>query len=178
MVHSASRPFRMSSPHATGEPPESMYDASPQNHRMDDAERRAAIRDYIERDPFARSLGAVIEALEPGYCRASLTVSPAMINFHGTTHGAVVFALADIALAGASNSGGQTTFALSINVAFLATTAVGDRLVAEAREEHASGPTGLYDLIVRREGTGEGIARAQAMTYRKKEWFVPPGGGA
>jgi acyl-CoA thioesterase len=141
---------------------------------MGDANQRAEIRAYIERDAFANHLGAKIEALTAGHARVSLRVTEAMINFHGTTHGGIIFALADFALAAASNSRGQTAFALTINVAFLATTRAGDRLVAEAYEQHASGPTALYDLTVRREGSDEPIARAQAMTYRKKEWFVRP----
>jgi acyl-CoA thioesterase len=85
---------------------------------MTDVERRAAIRSYLERDPFANQLAAKIEALEPGYCRASLTVTESMTNFHGTTHGGVIFTLADVALAGASNSRGQTAFALSLSIGF------------------------------------------------------------
>jgi acyl-CoA thioesterase len=139
---------------------------------MTETERRAAIREYLERDAFAKRLGAAIDAIEPGYCRASLTVTEAMTNFHGTTHGGVVFTLADVALAGASNSHGQTAFALSLDIAFLTATRPGDRLVAEAREREASGPHALYDVVVSRE-PGAPVARAQAIAYRKKEWFVP-----
>ena len=104
---------------------------------MGEAERNAAIREYLERDAFVRGLGVKLEAVEPGYCRASLTISPQMTNFHGTSHGAVIFALADAALAGASNSRGQTAFALTINIAFLSTSSPGDRLIAEAREQQS-----------------------------------------
>ena len=37
--------------------------------------RNDEVRSYIERDVFANRLGATLEALEPGYCRASLTVA-------------------------------------------------------------------------------------------------------
>ena len=136
--------------------------------------REEDIRRYVERDPFAKQLGAEIEALEPGYCRASLTLTEEMTNFHGLTHGGVVFTLADVALAGASNSRGQFSVALSMNVTFLAATGPGERLIAEAREQEANGPIASYDLVVRRDGASDAIARAQAVAYRKKDWFVAP----
>jgi len=136
--------------------------------------REEEIRRYIVRDPFANELGAMIEALEPGYCRASLTITEEMTNFHGMTHGGVVFTLADVALAAASNSRGQFSVALSINVTFLSATRPGERLIAEAREQEANGPMASYELTVRRESADDAIARAQAIAYRKKEWFVTP----
>ena len=136
--------------------------------------REEDIRRYVERDPFAKQLGAKIEALEPGYCRASLTLTEEMTNFHGLTHGGVVFTLADVALAAASNSRGQFSVALNINLTFLAATGPGERLVAEAREQEANGPIASYDLVVRRDGATDAIARAQAVAYRKKDWFVAP----
>ena len=65
--------------------------------------RQAIIRDYILKDPFVRRLGATVEAIAPGYSRVSLEVTEEMVNFHGMTHGAVVFALSDIAFAAASS---------------------------------------------------------------------------
>lgn len=140
-------------------------------------DRERAIREYVERDSFSRHLGGTIETLAAGYCRVALTVTEEMTNFHGTTHGGVIFTLGDLALAAASNARGQTAFALNLSISFLATTGVGDRLVAEAREVQESGPTALYELVVRRRRDGfedEPIARAQALAYRKKEWFVAP----
>ena len=136
--------------------------------------REDEIRRYIERDPFAKQLGAEIEALEPGYCRASLQVSESMTNFHGMTHGGVVFTLADVALAGASNSRGQFSVALQLDITFLTATRPGERLVAEAREQESNGPIVSYAITVRRDGAPDAIARAQAVAYRRKDWFVAP----
>jgi len=136
--------------------------------------REEEIRRYVERDAFAKELGVAIEALEPGYCRASLTIGETMTNFHGMTHGGVVFTLADVALAGASNSRGQFSVALQLDITFLTATEPGERLVAEAREQEANGPIASYAITVRREGATDAIARAQAVAYRKKDWFVAP----
>ncbi len=139
-------------------------------------DRARAIREYIEKDAFTRHLGGKLELLEPGHCRVSITVTEDMVNFHGTTHGGAIFTLGDLALAGASNSRGQTAFALNLSINFLERTGPGDRLVADAREIQESGPTAGYELVVdRRTADGEQpIARAQAISYRKKEWFVAP----
>jgi len=135
-------------------------------------EQRQKIDAYIQRDPFARFLGAEVAIVAPGHSRVSLTVTDAMLNFHGFTHGAVIFAIGDIAFAAASNSHGQTSLALNINMNFLKTSTAGDRLIAEAREQSASGPTALYDITIYDAQTQEIVARSQDLVYRKKEWFV------
>jgi acyl-CoA thioesterase len=136
-------------------------------------DREKKIQNYIQEDPFAQRLGARVEILGPGHSRVTLTVTDDMVNFHGITHGGVVFALGDMAFAAASNSHGQTAVALNVAINFLRATRVGDRLVAEAREEHTAGPTALYDITIRDDHTGELVARSQDLVYRKKEWFVP-----
>lgn len=139
---------------------------------MTDADRQAAIAGYIQTDHFAAYLGAEIEAIEPGYSRVTLTVSEDMQNFHGMTHGGLIFSLGDIAFAAASNSHGQTAVALNVNISFLKPTRAGDQLMAEAREQHMGGRTALYEITVTERRTGHLVARSQAMVYRKRDWFV------
>lgn len=141
---------------------------------MDEAARRQAIRDHIRRDPFAAHLGAAVEILAPGHARARLTIREELANFHGTAHGGAIFALGDMAFAAASNSHGQTAVALQVGISFLRAARVGDRLVAEAREEQAGRRTALYEISVRDERTGELVAKSQNLVYRKSEWFVAP----
>jgi acyl-CoA thioesterase len=141
---------------------------------MKDDACRKAIDDHIRNDAFARFLGADVTILAPGHSRVSLTVSEQMTNFHGMTHGGVVFALGDLAFAAASNSRGQVAVALNVSICFLNPSKVGDRLVAEAKECHLGGRTGLYEITVVEEGAGTLIARSQDLVYRKKQWFVAP----
>ena len=136
-------------------------------------DRQEQIQAYIQQDPFARQLGARVEILAPGHSRVSLTVTDNMANFHGITHGGGIFALGDMAFAAASNSRGQTAVALNVAIHFLKATHPGDQLVAEAREQHAAGPTALYDITIRDTVSGELVAKSQDLVYRKKEWFVP-----
>ena len=136
-------------------------------------DRAKQIEAYIRQDPFAQRLGASVEILAPGHSRVTLAITEDMANFHGITHGGVVFALGDMAFAAASNSRGQTAVALNVTINFLKATRPGDRLVAEAREQHAAGPTALYDITIRDAITGDLVARSQDLVYRKKDWFVP-----
>ena len=130
------------------------------------------INHYIQQDRFANFLGATVEIPEPGQSRVRLTVSEDMTNFHGTIHGGIIFALGDIAFAAASNSHGQTAVALNVDINYLKACKPGDRLTAEAIEQHLSGPTALYDITVKDEDTGELVAKSQNLVYRKKNWFV------
>ncbi|MFW6055550.1 MAG: PaaI family thioesterase, partial [Thermodesulfobacteriota bacterium] len=79
--------------------------------KNDSSQRQEAITRYIQADPFAAHLGAKVEIPAPGQSRVFLTVSREMANFHGLTHGGVIFAISDIAFAAASNSSGRTALA-------------------------------------------------------------------
>jgi acyl-CoA thioesterase len=127
---------------------------------------------HIRKDAYANSLGAIIEAIEPGYSRVSLVVTASMLNFHGMTHGGLVFSLGDIAFAAASNSHGQTAVALNVATSFLRATGVGDHLVAEAKEVHLGGATALYDIVVTDKNSQQLVSKSQATVYRKRDSFI------
>ncbi|MFH2218518.1 MAG: hotdog fold thioesterase [Pseudomonadota bacterium] len=141
---------------------------------MTEKTRQTSINEYIKKDPFANHLGAVVEEIRPGYSRVSLRVTEEMANFHGITHGSVIFALGDMAFAAAGNSHGQTALALNVSISFLKASKPGDHLVAEAKEQHAGGRTALYEINIFNKKSGELVAKSQDLVYRKREWFVPP----
>ncbi len=136
--------------------------------------RQNAIAAYILKDPFVRKLGARFEAIKPGYSRVALTVTEDMRNFHGLTHGGLIFALADMAFSAASNSKGQVAVALNGSINFLKASRPGDHLVAEARQIQGGGRTAVYSITVREAVSGLVIACQQATVYRRKQWFVEP----
>ena len=136
------------------------------------SDRTDQIRKHIQKDPFACWLGAEVEILEPGSARATMKLTEDMVNFHGKTHGGVIFSLCDMAFAAASNSHGQTSMGVNVGIHYLKATGPGDVLVAEATEQSNSGPMGLYDILVKDGHTGELVAKSQGLVYRKKEWFV------
>lgn len=127
---------------------------------------------HIRKDAYANWLGATIEAIEPGYSRVSLVVTESMLNFHGMTHGGLLFSLGDIAFAAASNSHGQIAVALNVATSFLRATGVGEHLVAEAKEVHLGGATALYDIVIIETNSGQLVAKSQATVYRKRDSFI------
>ena len=140
---------------------------------MTDTTRQHAITNYIQTDAFARYLGAKVTIIKPGQSRVSLTIADHMTNFHGTTHGSIIFAISDMAFAAACNSHGKIALALNVSISFLNPSYPGDHLVAEATQACLGRRTGLYTVNVYNETTGELIARSQDQAYRKKQWFVP-----
>jgi acyl-CoA thioesterase len=141
---------------------------------MPSADRQKRINAYVQNDPFARSLGAKVEILAPGHSRASLTITEEMTNFHGITHGGVIFALGDMAFAAAGNSSGRVAVALNVNICFLKASRAGDHLVAEAREMQPGGKTALFGVTVTESQSGDIIAQSQDLLFRKRDWFVAP----
>jgi len=125
----------------------------------------------ISQDPFAKSMGIELQELRPGYSRVAMTITPELMNFHGTPHGGAIFSLADAAFAAAGNSHGQAAVALSMTIQYLAAAEPGTRLVAEAQELRKGNRTGFYQITVRTE-SGELIATCQAVVHRKKEPLV------
>jgi len=121
-----------------------------------------------QRDHFARLLGIELEAVSPGYSRAALQVTQAMLNSVGLTHGGVTFTLADFAFAVASNSHGRVAVALTAQISYPAASRQGERLIAEAREQSRTGRTGLYSVEVR---TGEGklVGHFTGNVYRRSD---------
>lgn len=138
---------------------------------MTDSEREQKIRDHIQKDPFAAHLGATVNIVAPGHSLVSLTVTDFMTNFHGTTHGGVIFSISDMAFAAACNSHGRVAVALNVSICYLKPSFSGDRLKAEAREIHKGRRTSLYDITVINEDTGVLIARSQDQAFRKDDWI-------
>jgi acyl-CoA thioesterase len=124
----------------------------------DHAGRSASLE---EPDPFARLLDLEVLEVADGAARVALTAGPQHRNFLGLVHGGVVFSLADAALAAASNSQGDTAVATVVTIHLLRASHPGDRLLAEAVQEHRSGRLGLYRIAVTRLPAAELVAIAQ-----------------
>jgi acyl-CoA thioesterase len=139
--------------------------------RTADETAAAAARFISERDLFARSLGIELLDLQPGACRAGLTLAPHMVNGLGMPHGAVIFALADFAFAAACNAHGRAAVALSMDIHFVASPPPESRLMVEATEVHCGRRTGLYRMAVTEEG-GKLVAEIHGMAYRKDDRFL------
>ncbi|MEN8212227.1 MAG: hotdog fold thioesterase [Thermodesulfobacteriota bacterium] len=139
---------------------------------MDDSNRQQVINDHIQKDEFANYLGAKVEIIKPGHSRVSLTINDNMTNFHGTTHGGIIFSISDMAFAAACNSHGKVAVALNVSICFLKPSFPGDHLVAEAREDHHGRQTSLYNIKIYNGTTGVLIAKSQDQAFVKDKWLV------
>src|SRR5690606_2301236 len=116
-------------------------------------------------DLFSQWLG--IRRLEerPGYCRLEMTVREEMVNGFGIAHGAITFALADSALAFASNSHGRHAVSIETSINHLKPVFPGDAITCEAMESSKSNRLGRYHIHVKR---GEDVvAQFKGMVFIK-----------
>lgn len=122
----------------------------------------------LDKDAFAKYMGIIINEIKPGYACATLRITKEMLNGVGVTHGSVLFTLADIAFAAASNSHGPVALGLNVNINYLKPTREGAVLTATAREESLTKRTGVYRMEVRDEFDNL-IAVAEGLVYRKPD---------
>lgn len=121
-------------------------------------------RERIVDDPFCATLGIELRDLEAGYARTEIDVTEELLNFHGTPHGGAIYSLADAAFAAASNSHGDTAFALETNISYLDAVDVGATLTATATETHASNRTAEYEVVV--ENESDRVATFRGRVYK------------
>jgi len=103
------------------------------------------------KDPAVRQLGLELIDSGPGTATLALTVKESHLNFNGTCHGGIVFALADSAFGLAANSHGIVAAGINANIAYHAATRLGDRLIARARETARSNRLASYIVEVLRD---------------------------
>ncbi|GAA2351686.1 hydroxyphenylacetyl-CoA thioesterase PaaI [Saccharopolyspora halophila] len=108
-------------------------------------------RKMFEADDASRALGIELTDTAPGYARARMRITPAMVNGHGTAHGGYLFLLADTTFACACNGHGPTAVAARADITFIRPVGLGDELVAVAQERTRFGRSGIYDVTVHRD---------------------------
>lgn len=99
-------------------------------------------------DLFSQWLGIERIAERPGYCELRMTVRQEMINGFGIAHGAITYALADSALAFASNANGKHAVSIETSINHLKPVRPGDIIRAVARETSRSHKLGIYHIEV------------------------------
>ena len=99
-------------------------------------------------NPFCQRLGIRVEEIQQGYARSVMTVSPEDTNPLGIPHGGVYFSLADTTCGSAAASHGFKAVTMDASYHFLRSAAVGDTLIAEARELKAGRTVCVYELRI------------------------------
>ncbi len=92
-----------------------------------------ALKDFFLRDEFARQNGIEIVEISEGYARTRVRIEPRHLNAGGSVQGGVLFTLADLAFAAATNSHGTLTVTSAANITFVRGASAGI-ITAQARE--------------------------------------------
>ena len=92
-----------------------------------------ALKEFFLHDEFARQNGIEIVEIAEGYARTRVHIEPRHLNAGGSVQGGVLFTLADLAFAAATNSHGTLTVTSSANITFIRGANTGV-ITAEAHE--------------------------------------------
>ena len=103
-----------------------------------------------------------------GYARLRAEVREEFSNAHNIAHGAMVFALLDVAFAIAVNS---ITDSVGVQWSFnmFRSASLGDHVIAEARVIHRGRSNMVVEFTAESEQTGKSLARGTAMALPLQE---------
>jgi LAO/AO transport system kinase len=112
------------------------------------------VKQLAAADPFARWAGIRCSDAGDGTATVEVTLAAHHINFNGSCHGGVMFALADTAFGLASNSHGVIAAGIDAHITYQQATYEGERLVAHAYEISRSAKLAVYRVDVSRSDGG------------------------
>lgn len=111
----------------------------------------AVVEHLMRRDAFSRWLGVEVLEAEQGRSVLRMTVRDEMLNGFGTSHGGIVFSLADSAFAFAINAGGWLSVAIDCFISFPVAVRAGDVLTATGEEDSTSNKLAFCTVTVRNQ---------------------------
>ena len=112
---------------------------------------RDIVNQLMGADAFSQWLGIEILEAHAGHAVIRMTVRDEMVNGFGTSHGGIVFSLADSAFAFAINAGGYLSVAIDCVVSFPVAVRPGDVLTATATEDSTSNKLAFCVVTVRNQ---------------------------
>jgi acyl-CoA thioesterase len=128
------------------------------------------VHKMFENDAFSQWLGIVLDHISEGNCTLSMTVRKEMLNGFGIAHGAITYAIADSALAFASNSHGKQSVSIDTTINHIESLKEGDVITATACENSVKNKFGFYSIKVKKEDTL--VALFKGTVYRSdREWI-------
>ncbi|MBU2602912.1 MAG: PaaI family thioesterase [Actinobacteria bacterium] len=127
-------------------------------------------------DGMIRQFGMRVEEAGDGYAKVSVVVEDAFLNQHGVAHGALVFALADVAFAIAVNS---LTDAMGVqwSLNILRAARAGETLTAECSTVHRGSRLFVVHYTVT-SNSGKLVAQGQATALPVENTAIKTGGDA
>lgn len=138
------------------------------------AQRRAnaVVDKMVASDAFSRWLGIEVLETRVGHSVVRMTVRDEMVNGFGTSHGGIVFSLADSAFAFATNAGGFVSVAIDCTVSYPAAVRPGDVLTAIATEESTTNKLAFCSVTVRNQ-INAAVGHFRGTVYRTPKPHFP-----
>ena len=125
-----------------------------------------ALKEFFLHDEFARQNGIEIIEIAEGFARTQVRIEPRHLNAGGSVQGGVLFTLADLAFAAATNSHGTLTVTSTANITFVRGANAGI-VTAEAHELVNSRHLPFCEVRVT-DDAGNLLAIFTASGYRKE----------
>lgn len=128
------------------------------------------VNHMMAQDAFSKWLGIEVVHAEVGSAVLSMTVREEMTNGFKIAHGGISYALADSALAFASNGGGTQSLSVETSINHLSPVQTGETLIATAVQINETRKTGLYQIDIT-NSDGKYVAYFKGTVYRtEKPW--------
>ncbi len=121
-------------------------------------------------DRLVELMGITIEEVDKGYARVRMDVKDRHLNAAEVCHGGVIFSLADLAFALASNSHGTVALGIEASISYSRAAVIGERLTAEATEEYLGKKTATYTIRVKNQDS-KPVAVMKGTVFRFEEEF-------
>jgi len=127
------------------------------------------VHKMFDNDAFSKWLGITVEHIGEGECTLSMTVTKEMTNGFGIAHGAITYAIADSALAFASNSHGRQALSIDTAINHIESLKEGDTITAVAKENALKNKFGFYTVEIIKDD--KIVALFKGTVFRSdKEW--------
>lgn len=132
----------------------------------------AAALSMYANDAASKSMGMEIVDVGFGTATVTMTVRADMVNGLDLCHGGLIFALADSAMAFASNSYNHYSVAVNAEIDWVRPARTGDVLTAIAAERHKLGRNAITDVSVTNQA-GETVAHFRGRTRQVNGQHLP-----
>ncbi|WP_309672096.1 hotdog fold thioesterase [Gemmatimonas sp.] len=109
------------------------------------------VNTLMARDLYSQWLGIEVVEAAVGTSVLRMTIRDEMVNGFGTSHGGIMFSLADSALAFATNACGMLSVAVDCSISFPVAVRPGDVLIATAIEQSTTKRLAFCDVSVRNQ---------------------------
>lgn len=119
----------------------------------------------LKNDAFCQWLGIEIIEIQQGYCKLQMQVRKEMLNALYIAHGGITYALADTALAFASNSYGLKAVSIETSISHTEPLKEGDIIRAETDEVHRSNKIAIYYVRVYKMPDKKTVALFKGTVY-------------